>query len=163
MGVGETSSGTTRKKAKAGLLMMNGLSQKKALTQVGYAPSTAKAPKRNGIDADQCIAAMAEVYPHVMPADLLASTRELFKRKLDALNRDSTKVKLGEISRALEVVERYHGERTPDHTHARDAGERLAYLATVLQAYKDSGGDIEQLARGLKPVDRADKSHVGKD
>ncbi len=150
----------TLKKAKAGLDIMNGATQKKALMDAGYAHATARAPKYNGVDAERCYEAVAEVYPEIAPVELLHSARLLFKKKLAMLHASDKKLdqcKVGEVAKCLDIVEKHHSERQPARGSARDAGERLAYLAEVLESYRLAGGDVAALSKGL----RQDKGNPG--
>ncbi len=150
----------TLKKAQAGLAMMEGGTQKAALMGAGYSESTAQCPTGNGINAERCYEAVAEVYPEVAPVELLHSARLLFKKKLAMLHASDKKLdqcKVGEVAKCLDIVEKHHSERQPARGSARDAGERLAYLAEVLESYRLAGGDVAALSKGL----RQDKGNPG--
>ena len=153
------SSISKHRKAQAGLNILNGMGHGEALVKAGYAKATAKNGTANGLGVDRCLEAAAEAYPETLPSDLIQRTRRLFDRKTtQLLDSDALlkKTRPGEIARMLEVVERYHGERTPDHSHARSAGERLAFLAGLLEEYKRRGYDMAALVSGLKPASKTE-------
>ena len=136
---------------EAGKLILEGKSLKQALIGAGFAESTARCPKKHKLHAEACVQVALAADRDVSPVDLRLSARKLFQATLD--NADPKKTSLTGAARAAEIAEKIgvrDGEASPGA--ARTAGERLAFLARVIEAYKQAGGDVEALGAGLRPL-----------
>lgn len=134
---------------EVGKLVLSGMSFGAALRKVGYSKSVSRNPKSHGWDAEGCVKLALKADPNVSPTDLRLSARRLFQETLD--NADPKKTSLTGAARAAEIAEKIgvrEGEASPGA--ARTAGERLAYLAEVFEAFRQAGGDVEALGAGLR-------------
>ena len=139
---------------EVGKLVLSGMSFGAALRKVGYSKSLSRNPKNHGWDAEVCVRLALEADPDVSPVDLRLSARKLFQETLD--NADPKKTSLTGAARAAEIAEKIgvrEGDTPP--VAARTAGERMAFLAEMFEAYREAGGDIAALGKGLRPAVRS--------
>ena len=120
------------RKAKAGQLLLENPARSlgSALEEAGYAQATARVPKRNNLSADQCVQEAIKQSPGIDPSGLLEAARAALSDYLRDPERTG-QARLGELSRAVEVCERWFGG------HERAAGEveqfvdRLEFMGAV--------------------------------
>ena len=134
---------TSHRKALAGVEIAAGATVRAALLRNGFAPSTARAAKRNGLSADQCMDAARDA--KLLPAIgyLHERVTRLTDLKLDAIESDPEQLKstrLGEFARLLQVTQP-HEERRPPLLVAVDP---MMLAAVVFQALGLGPGGPEQ-------------------
>ena len=137
---------------EAGRQILQGKSLKQALIGAGFAESTARCPKLHKLNAEECVALAVKADSTVSPVDLRLSARKLFQETLDCA--DPRKTSVTAAARAAEIADKIgaaDGQESP--ATARTAGERLAFMAELIAAYKDAGGDVEALGAGLRPAE----------
>jgi len=120
------------RKALAGAALLNEASKSEAMRQAGYAETTARnssklSPK---VAIDQAIA--AGLAPDI--ATIRDLGRTAFARKLQEVYDDPKSFRLGEISRAVDVIERYWGDtQDPSDIAPRAFVARMEWIVGVQQ------------------------------
>ena len=97
------------RRALAGIGLLRGLPLGPALREGGFSPWTARAPRRNRINADQCLREARKLSPNLDPAKLVSDARRVMLAKLTRLAEDPQlleRTRLGELVRVLEVAEK---------------------------------------------------------
>lgn len=99
------------KKARVGLQILAGdtRSQREKLVEAGYALSSAKAPKNNGIDSDRCVEEALKLDLKGDPATILRLARECLQEKLQSSS--MMEERSPEIARTLDIAEKWFGDR----------------------------------------------------
>lgn len=148
------------RKAAAGALILQGKSSYQALTSVGYAPSTARVPKANGLSAEQCVKMAKKAGIATDSAKIVRKARGVLTKQLQALEDDPEPLgwNPSKVARIVEVAEKYHGghREAPDaNADAHSFVDRVQWLETVLAEIKRRGigqsGRREQL--DAAPID----------
>ena len=144
------------RKAMAGLKILQGMRIGDALREAGFSKWTARAPAAKGLDAMGCLEEATKLDPECKPANLLASARRVFGKKLRQLEDDEEILKLarpGEIARTAEVAERYYGAGEPldslDET--RSPQERIEFLRALLNRFE--AGPVIKLEPAPDPTE----------
>ena len=130
------------RKALAGFNVLKGMSQKQALVKAGFSPSTARTPKASGLHAVACVEEAKKLDPDADPSTIALRARKALGQALS----DPAKLKkarIGELARTMEVTERYFGGDYGDKVDARTAGERLAWLKELTDAYNGTLAKLE--------------------
>ena len=121
--------------ADAGILRIKNpkWSMQRCLETAGYSAATARCQKRNQLTATQCIEEAWKREPTAAPRDLLQKARKLLNKRLDvSLTQDLADVKLTEVARLVDTVERSYGASELDvASDARGFAARLKWLQTV--------------------------------
>lgn len=124
------------RKALAGIGLLQGKTSKDALIDVGYSPSTARNPKRNGLSEAQCLAEAAKLDPSVSPANLLYLGRQRLLERLTSFNGSGATI--SEIAKLTDVLERAYGAREPIDAlgESRDTADRMGVLQAFMSAWQ---------------------------
>ena len=131
------------RKALAGKYMLEGDTQKQALIKAGFAESTAAKPKANGLTADRCIPGALAVEGVEGSQKLIQATRRAYLHKLERISRSDKSIddiRLGELARALDTIEKYHGAGVGDAAvldDVRSFADRLRWLKALAVEMKD--------------------------
>ena len=116
--------------------MLEGKSTKQSLIQAGFAESTAINPKRNNLTAEHCIPEYLAIEGAEGSQKLIQAARGAILRKLQRVTRSNESIdstRLGELSRTLDTIEKYHGAGSTDHTidDVRSFADRLRWLQAL--------------------------------
>ena len=130
------------RKALAGFNVLKGMSQKQALVKAGYSPNTARRPTANGLAAERCVAEAKKLDPDADPSTIAKRARKALGQALSDPAKLS-KARIGELARTMEVTERYFGGERDGKVDARTAGERVAWLQELMDAYRVSKAKLE--------------------
>lgn len=142
----------TDRMAAAGLALYQDpkMSQAKALTDAGYAPSTAACPGRTGLTAECCIAEARAQGLVPSSAKVTARADRVLNGKLRLLEEypeDLRAAKASEIARIVEVTHKCHGEtKAEPRADARSFAERLEWLQALAAEIKSRGLDVPRSA-----------------
>ena len=136
------------RRAKAGLALLRGQRLGAALREGGFSGWTARAPKRNRINARQCLEEAKKLDRRVDGANLLAHAREILRRKIESL--DPIRESFTTVARMVELVQKLYGssERQPVPA-ARTFPERVRLLRELIR---------EAERRGLVPSEPAESA-----
>ena len=136
------------RRAKAGLLRLEGKSRFRSLTEAGFADSTAASPKRNGLTDDVLLAEAQKLGVVPQSAELASKARQVLNRKLDQLRDDDQqleKARCGEVARIVEVTEKFHGGHgNPGEITPELLGDRMAYVEAVAKEYRRRKAEYRQ-------------------
>lgn len=118
---------------------MAGKSLRQSLLSAGYAPSTSRAPKSNGLSAERCLAELAKLDPSADPRTLAVEARRVALRTIRALGSLSESKLLegrhsSTVAKLWDTAERFHGSggEAPGVGVARAFAERAAEMRIVL-------------------------------
>jgi hypothetical protein len=111
------------KRALAGIELLKGSTQYKALLAAGYAPATARAPHPDGPRAKACLEEAKKLDLGIDSATLVTKARRALGKKLDQLNDN--------------ITEKYHGARGGDSDiDPRQWADRTEWMMTALTELK---------------------------
>ena len=124
------------RRALAGLNLLQGMRQGEALRQAGFAASTARNPKGNGIGAQQCLDEAAKVSGEDLAAKIAATARARLAAELDAY--EVGDLPLDRLARAVDITEKWYGDRAERGNQA-DSGvmtihQRILKVQTLIVA-----------------------------
>jgi len=131
------------RKVLAGQKMLEGKSAKKALVEAGFKPSTAANPTQNGLSPKHCIPLALAVEGVEGSQKLIQATRRAYLHKLERISRSDKSIddiRLGELARALDTIEKYHGAGVGDAAvldDVRSFADRLRWLKALAVEMKD--------------------------
>lgn len=138
--------GRNHRKVLAGQHMLAGKSVKQSLIAAGYAESTASVPGSHGLSADVCIPEALAIEGPEGSHKLVQAIRRAVLLKVQAVSKDDhalSKAKLGELSRAMDTIEKYHGAGAGDVDGLGDVrtfAERLKWIQAL--AIEMKGDDV---------------------
>ena len=109
----EKTSSLNVRKALAGVKLLEGKPLGQALTEAGFSKWTARAPSRNGISAEQCIAEAQKLDPELNPANLTTLAAQALGERLRAMHEDGEHLRTPLLSLA-KVYQITHAVSKPE-------------------------------------------------
>jgi len=137
---------------EAGRLILQGSSLKQALIKVGFSESTARCPKLNNLNAEQCVKLALDSDETTNPSKLRESANKLFQKTLDTA--DPEKTGLVAAARAAEIagkIDHRAGQHEPQRP--RSLEERIHAAALLILQCEGRGMNRVHLIAELSEGD----------